>query len=299
METGSEAYLFGQILGTHSFLLKDGFLRPDEYSEIKAQYFLPGGETGTAATVLDSLGVSVKMDGTWIGTEVAPMLKAFYSEKKVDLSSMTFLKDNPGVMDYVVIAGLVRSPMGRFQTLFSTGERWWGVPKEEDIAGCKVAAIDPYFREETELAAKLCIKHGIPYVTIDSRHDTFLHEHAAINVVSKECTENDYKGMAPEEIMKLMMSGSDGLTIITQGGGEMLYGRKGGEIRRMKPFNVEVKSTLGAGDTFKAGCVYALLKGKTDEDIVRFASACSAIAISRFPLPLNPPRLEEVTKLIT
>ncbi len=299
METGSEAYLFGQILGTHSFLLKDGFLRPDEYSEIKAQYFLPGGETGTAATVLDSLGVSVKMDGTWIGTEVAPMLKAFYSEKKVDLSSMTFLKDDPGVMDYVVIAGLVRSPMGRFQTLFSTGERWWGVPKEEDIAGCKVAAIDPYFREETELAAKLCIKHGIPYVTIDSRHDTFLHEHAAINVVSKECTENDYKGMAPEEIMKLMMSGSDGLTIITQGGGEMLYGRKGGEIRRMKPFNVEVKSTLGAGDTFKAGCVYALLKGKTDEDIVRFASACSAIAISRFPLPLNPPRLEEVTKLIT
>jgi sugar/nucleoside kinase (ribokinase family) len=239
------------------------------------------------------------MDGTWIGTEVAPMLKAFYSEKKVDLSSMTFLKDDPGVMDYVVIAGLVRSPMGRFQTLFSTGERWWGVPKEEDIAGCKVAAIDPYFREETELAAKLCIKHGIPYVTIDSRHDTFLHEHAAINVVSKECTENDYKGMAPEEIMKLMMSGSDGLTIITQGGGEMLYGRKGGEIRRMKPFNVEVKSTLGAGDTFKAGCVYALLKGKTDEDIVRFASACSAIAISRFPLPLNPPRLEEVTKLIT
>ncbi len=299
METGLEAYLFGQILGTHSFLLKDGFLRPDEYSEIKAQYFLPGGETGTAATVLDSLGVSVKMDGTWIGTEVAPMLKAFYSEKKVDLSSMTFLKDDPGVMDYVVIAGLVRSPMGRFQTLFSTGERWWGVPKEEDIAGCKVAAIDPYFREETELAAKLCIKHGIPYVTIDSRHDTFLHEHAAINVVSKECTDNDYKGMAPEEIMKLMMSGSDGLTIITQGGGEMLYGRKGGEIRRMKPFNVEVKSTLGAGDTFKAGCVYALLKGKTDEDIVRFASACSAIAISRFPLPLNPPRLEEVTKLIT
>ena len=299
METGSEAYLFGQILGTHSFLLKDGFLRPDEYSEIKAQYFLPGGETGTAATVLDSLGVSIKMDGTWIGTEVAPMLKAFYSEKKVDLSSMTFLQDNPGVMDYVVIAGLVRSPMGRFQTLFSTGERWWGVPKEEDIAGCKVAAIDPYFREETELAAKLCIKHGIPYVTIDSRHDTFLHEHAAINVVSKECTENDYKGMAPEEILKLMMSGSDGLTIITQGGGEMLYGRKGGEIRRMKPFSVEVKSTLGAGDTFKAGCVYALLKGKTDEGIVRFASACSAIAISRFPLPLNPPRLEEVSKLIT
>ena len=104
-----DCYLFGQILGTHSFLLKDGFLKPDEYSEIKEHYFLPGGETGTAATVLDSLGVSVKMDGTWIGTEVAPMLRSFYESKNVDLSSMNFVTDDSGVMDYVVIAGLVRS----------------------------------------------------------------------------------------------------------------------------------------------------------------------------------------------
>ena len=98
MERKHEVYLFGQILGTHSFLLRDGFLQPDEYAEIKDQYFLPGGETGTAATVLSSLGVSVKMDGTWIGTEVAPMLKAFYADKQVDLSSMTFTED-PGVME--------------------------------------------------------------------------------------------------------------------------------------------------------------------------------------------------------
>jgi hypothetical protein len=112
-----DVYLFGQILGTHSFLLRDGFMQPDEYAEIKEQYFLPGGETGTAATVLDSLGVAVKMDGTWIGTEVAPMLRAFYKDKKVDLSALTFTSDDEGVMDYVVIAGLVRSPMGRFAQL--------------------------------------------------------------------------------------------------------------------------------------------------------------------------------------
>ena len=78
----------------------------------------------------------------------------------------------------------------------------------------------------------------------------------------------------------------------------MLYARKGGEIHRMKPFKVEVRSTLGAGDTFKAGCVYGLLKGMSDEELVRFASACSGVAISRFPLPKFPPRLEEVQKLI-
>ena len=298
MGNKSEVYLFGQILGTHSFLLKDGFLQPDEYSEIKEQYLLPGGETGTAATVLESLGVSVIMDGTWIGTAVAPMLKSFYSGKAVDLSLLHYMQDDPGVMDYVVIAGLVRSPMGRFQTLFSSGKRWWSVPKESDIAGCKVAAIDPFFGEETLLAAEICKRNNIPYVTIDSRHDSILHRNAAVNVVSKECTSAHYAGMAPEEILKLMQNETDGLTIITQGGGSMLYARKGEDIHYMSPFDVEVKSTLGAGDTFKAGCVYGLLHGMSDSELVRFASACSAIAISRFPLPLNPPALSEVTALI-
>ena len=94
------------------------------------------------------------------------------------------------------------------------------------------------------------------------------------------------------------METAEGLTILTQGGGDMLYGRKGEAIHRMKPFSVEVKSTLGAGDTFKAGCVYGLLHGMRDEELVRFASACSAVAISRFPLPLHPPALEEVHALL-
>ena len=31
---------------------------------------------------------------------------------------------------------------------------------------------------------------------------------------------------------------------------------------------------------------------------VRFASACSAVAISRFPLPLNPPKMDEINELL-
>ena len=215
----------------------------------------------------------------------------------MDLSSLRFTEDK-GVMDYVVIAGLVRSPMGRFQTLFSSGERWWSIPKEEDISGCKAAAIDPYFGEESLRAAELCSRHKVPFVTIDSPHDSILHQQAAVNVISKECTAEHYAGMAPEAIMERMQQETSGLTILTQGGGDMLYARKGEPIHRMKPFSVTVRSTLGAGDTFKAGCVYGLLQGMEDEDLVRFASACSAVAISRFPLPLNPPKLEEVQKLI-
>lgn len=292
--------MYGQVLGTHSFWLKDGFLQPDKYSEIKAKYFLPGGETGTAATVLASLGVSVKIDGTHIGTEVAPLLKEFYKNKSVDLSSLYFDKEYEGLMDYVVIAGLVRSPMGVFQSLYEPGaKKRWSMPKEEDIIGCKIAAIDPFFLEETQATAELCVKYNKSYVTIDSKHDSYLHQHCAVNVVSKECTESDvYKDKSIEEIYELLVASTDGLVIITSGGNDMIYGRKGQLMKRMKPFSVDVKSTLGAGDTFKAGCVYALLHGMEDDELVRFASACSAIAISRFPLPLNPPTLLEVNSLL-
>lgn len=293
-------YMHGQILGTHSFWLKGDFLQPDQYSEIKEKYFLPGGETGTAATVLASLGVNVKIDGTHIGTEVAPLLEEFYNDKTVDLSSLYFDPDYEGLMDYVVIAGLVRSPMGVFQSLYEPGaKKHWNVPKESDIAGCTLAAIDPFFLDETQIAAELCVKYNKPYVTIDSCHDSYLHQHCAVNIVSRECTCSErYKNKSLEEIYLLLTENTDGLVIITRGGKELLYGRKGQTMKQMKPFSVEVKSTLGAGDTFKAGCIYGLLNHMSDNELVRFASACSAIAISRFPLPLNPPTIEEVKRLL-
>lgn len=294
----TKIYMFGQILGTHSFYLKNGFPIPDEYSEISQKYFLPGGETGTAATVLQSLGVDVKMDGTHIGTEVAPMLREFYQDKSVDLSSLFFDPEYTGLMDYVLISGLDRTPMGTFQALYELGIKRWNMPKESDITEADVVGIDPFFLEETQAAAEMCVKYGIPYVTIDSPHDSYLHQHCTVNVVSKECLSAHYQNMEKEEVMKLLQANTDGLSIITTGGNPMLYGRKNGEIYAMEPFHVEVKSTLGAGDTYKAGCLYALAQGWEDEKIVRFASACSAIAISRFPLPLHPPTMAEVEALM-
>lgn len=142
------------------------------------------------------------------------------------------------------------------------------------------------------------MKHQVPYVTIDAPHDTYLHRHAAVNVVSGECLHNHYQGMTAEEVFPLLQEASNGLTIITSGGRTMRYGRRGQPMKTMQPFRVEVRSTLGAGDTFKAGCTYGLLHGMTDDELVRFASACSGIAISRFPLPLHPPTLEEVRALM-
>ena len=47
-----DMYLYGMILRTNSFLLEGDYPEADTYAEIRKKYSLPGGETGTCATVL-------------------------------------------------------------------------------------------------------------------------------------------------------------------------------------------------------------------------------------------------------
>lgn len=122
---------------------------------------------------------------------------------------------------------------------------------------------------------------------------------AAVNIVSKEGLESSYRGMDRETVMALMQENTDGLTIITSGANDMMYGRKGQPVQCMKPFPVEVRSTLGAGDTFKAGCIYVSMKEFSDDALVRFAAACSGGAIRKYPLPMYPPTLPEEEQMMS
>ncbi|MBR1752670.1 MAG: hypothetical protein IJ740_17680, partial [Ruminococcus sp.] len=75
-------YLYGMICGTNSFKLDD-FPKPDEYSEIQQSARFIGGETGTCATVLSSLGAEVRIDGTHIGRNTVQLTRNFYKGKSV------------------------------------------------------------------------------------------------------------------------------------------------------------------------------------------------------------------------
>lgn len=294
-----DMYLYGMILRTNSFLLEGDYPEADTYAEIRKKYSLPGGETGTCATVLLGLGRSVKMDGTFMGKSTMPFIKKFYEGAPCDLSGLHLDETFDGLEDNVLVAGNTRTPFGEFRKFYSDPVHRWNAPKAEDIAGAKVAGIDPYFREDSVRAAEMCRKMGKPYVTIDCAYDSPMHRLSAVNVVSNEFYREHYKQEERDQVLQKYMDASDGLTIFTLGAKEIRFGRKGGKIRSFEPYQVDVVSTLGAGDTFKAGCVYALWAGMDDLSTVRFAAACAAVACTRFPLPLNPPQLAEVLMLMS
>ncbi|HKL79143.1 MAG TPA: PfkB family carbohydrate kinase [Mobilitalea sp.] len=294
-----DVYLYGMILITNSFLLKGSYPEADTYGEIDKKYCLPGGETGTCATVLASLGCNVVMDGTYMGNHTYPQMIEFYKGKTVDTSRLFLDQSFDGLEDYVLIDQTTRTPFGSFASYYTDGLHRWNEPLETDILNAQVVGIDPWFQEKTDKVVQICREHKVPYVTIDCSYDSDCHRYSAINILSNEFLAPSYKEYDRKALFEKYTDNTDGLVIFTLGSKEIMYGRKGNKPQLFTPYSVSVVSTLGAGDSFKAGCVYALLHHMEDTSVIRFAAATAACACTVFPLPLNPPTLDNINSFIT
>ncbi len=293
-----DVYLYGMILMTSSYLLRDKYPAPDTYGEIAETHRFPGGETGCCALVLSALGLSVLADGNYQGGKAYKDLIDYYANTKVDISRLVNDPDFEGVEDVVIIDSETRTPFGKFAAFFAREKKLWNAPARGDIEAASTVGIDPFFGEASESAAKFSKELGKPYVTIDCKYDSFLHRNSAVNIVSAEFIRENYPDYEIEELFAEYADHTDGLTIFTFGGKNIMYGRRGRSVRSFQPFSVNVKSTLGAGDTFKAGAIYALNKGMSDSELVQFAAATAGIACESYPIAYNPPTLDRIMKLI-
>lgn len=297
--TKYDIYLYGMTLVSTMNLLQGDYPEADTYGEINESYLLPGGETGSCAIVLSSLGCSVKVDGNFQGNKTMEVLNKYLVEKyHVDMSGVYIDPTFDGVQDMILIAGNTRTCFGTFGAYFNNEVKRWKAPVKEDIENSKVVGLDPFFMEQSASVAQYCHELGKKYVTIDCKPESILHKYSEVNVISNEFIRNNYPDAEVTELFKTYTENTDGLVIFTFGSREIMFGRKNQEIHKFKPFRVKVQSTLGAGDTFKAGAIYGVFKGMEDEDIVRFAAATAGTVCGRFPLALNPPSLEIINELI-
>lgn len=294
-----DIYLYGSTLVTDSFILEGEFPKGNQYAEFIEHHTNIGGETGMCLAMLSNFGISCKADGYHLGTYTAPILLDYFQDKAVDMSAMEVRDDFEGFHDYVLIDRInnTRNCVGPFNTLVERMGHPYNMPIESDIVGVKCAAIDPFLPDAANLTGEYCVKHQIPFVTIDSKYDSYLAKNCVVAVISEEFLGTDYPGQDPKELMQKYMEQGEGLYIMTFGSHEILYGRKG-VVKTFQPFQIDAKSTLGAGDTFKCGCVYGLYHEYDDDKLVEFACALAGCACSVYPLAENLPSLEQVQKLI-
>ncbi|MDD2647278.1 MAG: carbohydrate kinase family protein [Eubacteriales bacterium] len=294
-----EVYLYGSILTTDSYILQGDFPAPNAYAEVIEHHKHIGGETGIACAILSEYGVSVKADGYHLGTVTAKPIFDYFEKRSVDLSSMRVRDDFEGLYDNVFIdrKNNTRNCFGQFGTLVRKMNNPYNMPIEDDIRNAKCAGLDPFNSDAALLGAKYAVKHGVPYAVIDCAYDSYLANNCAVAAISDEFLSNEYPSAGADDLMREYMKRGDGLFIFTFGAHTVIYGRKG-VIKRTEPYRIKALSTLGAGDSFKAGTIYGLYKGMDDDELVRFACATAGVACMGYPLPENLPTLEKVRALM-
>lgn len=290
----SYIYLYGQVMATESFLLAGEYPEADSYASLSSRHFHIGGETGNAAAILSSFGERVKIGGTHIGIRNRDLIRNYFSNTTVDFSELKE-SDFEGAVDYMIIAGDTRTGFGEWDKYNARKDRWYELACEESIKNCSVAGLDPFFEDEGPI---LCKKYNKKYVTIDSTYDSIFTRNCEVIAISHEFLDTTYPGIPYEQLMNQYTMNTEGLVIFTMGGKPLLYSRQGSKIKYFSPYKVNVMSTLGAGDSFKAGAVYALSKNFSDDDIVKMSCAVAAAACMHFPIADTPPTLELVEQIL-
>jgi sugar/nucleoside kinase (ribokinase family) len=293
-----DVYAYGMISSSTLHILKQPFPAPDGYAELERTYRMTGGEACNSAIVLSRLGVKVLLDGVWLGdTQDGRWLLETLNSFGIHTSPLRHEHGYDGVREIVISDEHSRTIFGNYIQLLNTS-RQWNLPRKEHIASAKVACIDPFFGEESQLAGRYATELGIPYITIDCPYDGALAQNAAALIISGEFRDREHPQAGLLSLFAQYQQRAKGLLIFTCGSQEVLFSRKGQEIQHFPAYPVKAIDTAGAGDSFRSGVVYGILHGWNDLDTVRYASALAAMICTRFPGVLDGPTHEEVEAFI-
>jgi hypothetical protein len=203
------------------------------------------------------------------------------------------IKQNCGPEEIVISDRNSRTIFGNFAK-FHSGTKQWNAPKEEDIMNAAMIGLDPYFKEEALLAAQMCVHNKKPYVTLDCRYDDFIAQHAEAVIISQELRDQAYPGGNLIEIFEKYQTKCKGLIIFTFGSDELWYARKDQQRKKNAPYTITPVDTTGAGDSFRSGIMYGILKSWDDEATIDFASAVAACVCLTTPHALQAPGLDGI-----
>ena len=91
----------------------------------------------------------------------------------------------------------------------------------------------------------------------------------------------------PHKTLMCVTLGPDGAALLA-----------GERFIRQPAFRVDAVDTTGAGDVFRAGFIYALLRGDSPEAILRFACAAAAVSCTRRGAINSVPSMEDVSRVL-
>lgn len=252
--------------------------------------------SAAASFVLARLGVVTKLGGNRL-TDDAPSAAVIelLSSAGVDCSAIRLDGAVP-VTEVIVATGEHRTILGTYANVLVRDA--WHPPSEEDIRSSRIVCLDPFAPDYSLQVARLCVETGTAYVTVDCAPDSEIAANAAALVVAQECTSRTLGDLDPGDVLTAYTERCGGLVILTRGSEPGIFGRRGSRAREFSPFPVQARDTTGAGDAFRAGIVYGLLRGEKDDGLITTASATAALVCERAPGVLGSPTAQELAEFV-
>ena len=292
-----DVYAFGVIAPSTLLVLADDYPSSGGYAEIAGVHATFGGEAAGGAYVLARLGVGTKLDGNWLGDDEASAHAIdVLSAAGVDCRAIRREQNTQAVREVVLSTREARTVLGTYKKLMADGA--WNAPSVDDIRSSRIVCLDPFFHDESLQAARWCVDADVPYVTVDSPPDSEIARRAEVLIISEEFATREFPPHDPKRLFDTYRGQCHGLVILTRGGEPLLYGRSGEGEREFAPYPVDVRDTTGAGDSFRAGIIYAMLNGYHDEQIISTASAVAALVCEQFPGVVNSPTQRELSEFM-
>jgi sugar/nucleoside kinase (ribokinase family) len=265
---------------------------------IEKQEILCGGQTATAMCACARLGLRAKYAGVTGTDDNGRRVRRELERRGIDLSDV-IIRDAQN--QFAVI--LVDETTGDRIVLWDRDERLVVRDREipaESIAASRVLHVDDVDQGAAIRAAAIARAAGVHATSdIDRITDRTEELIAAVTIpifaehVPAHVTgEND-----PERALRKLRAKHDGLLCVTLGDrGAMAL--DGDRLHYVPAFHVNALDTTGAGDVFRAGFIYALLRGAPPDEILRFANAAAAVSCTRLGALGGIPELREVEDMM-
>jgi len=216
-------------------------------------------------------------------TEVSPpdrFPQVFYRHDAVD----TMLAVTPQDLDYIAAARMFITNGTSLCAPPSRESTYLALERARE-AGCRVV-LDVDFRAmswPSPVEAGLAVRLALPFVDVLIANEQELLLAAGCSGMETAVTALRRRGI-PLVVSKL---GDRGTCVY-----------RGEESYFLPPYRVEVCTTIGAGDGFASGFLYALLRDAPMEECLHYGNAAAAVVVSRLSCSEAMPTLEEVRTLI-
>ena len=261
----------------------------------------PGGQTATVLSGCAALGLRTSYIGTVARDENGTIILDALKRRGVDTSRAIFrVGANPFAVILVADDAAVH---GERIVLWKRPDEMTLAPADlppDLVSDARFMFVDDVDMDAAITAAKAGRAAGLPVTTdIEAVKPGTDHliEAVTIPIFAEEVPRSLTGEMEPEAALRALRNRHGGLLCVTLGvrGAAALDGDR---FIYQPGFAVDTVDTTGAGDIFRAGFIYATLRGDSPAEVLRFACAAAAVSCTRRGAINSVPSLEDVHALL-